>query len=351
MKKLSFLVRYLYTFLAIFIFFPLAAKEVKSVPVVIESVQMHQVSQHLSLVGKLQAEQSVDIASEVSGRVDFIAVATNQIVKKDQLLVKLNDHKAQAALAEAQAYLVDEQRKLAEFERLVKRSAITQTELDAQKASVDIAQARLDAAKAKLADLHITAPFDGTIGFVDFSRGQLVNVGSELLTLDNLSLMRLDLSIPERYLSSLSLGMSVSGQTSAWPDQTFHGTLVAINSRINQDTLNLPVRVHFDNKEGKLKPGMLLSARIDFPAISAPIIPVQALEYSGTKRYVYVLGDDQRVIRTEVFLGARIENQVVIEKGLSIGQRIVVQGIVNMRDGLSVTEVTQEGYPVVRGEQ
>ncbi|MFL7865554.1 efflux RND transporter periplasmic adaptor subunit [Vibrio cincinnatiensis] len=351
MKKTSFFVRSLCLLTVIWTFPTLASNEVKGVPVVIETVQTHQVSQSLSLVGKLQADQSVNVASEVSGKVALIAVKTNQTVKKGQLLVKLNDDKAQAAVTEAQAYWADEQRKLTEFERLVKRSAITQTELDAQKASVDIAQARLDAAKAQLADLHIMAPFDGTIGFIDFSHGQLVSVGSELMTLDNLSLMRLDLSIPERYLSSLSLGMTVLGQTSAWPDQTFNGTLVAMNSRINPETLNLPVRIHFDNKDGKLKPGMLVSARIHFPAIRAPIIPVQALEYSGTKRYVYVLGDDQRVTRTEVFLGARIENQVVIEKGLSIGERIVVQGIVNMRDGLSVMEVTPEGYPIDRGEQ
>lgn len=349
MKKSLFVILALFAPLSTF--YTHAAGGMKAVPVVLESVQTHQVSQSLSLVGKLQADQSVHISSEVAGKVDIIAVKTNQPVKKDQLLVKLHDSKAQAALTEAQAYLADEQRKLAEFERLVKRNAITQTELDAQKASVDIAKARLDAAKAHLSDLHITAPFDGTIGFIDFSRGQLVSVGSELMTLDNLSLMRLDLHIPERYLSNLSIGMTVLGQTPAWPEHNFTGSLVAVNSRINEETLNLPVRIHFDNQDGKLKPGMLVSAQLNFPAISAPIIPVQALEYSGTKRYVYVLGEDQRVTRTEVFLGARIENQVVIEKGLEIGQRIVVQGIVNMRDGLSVTEVTAEGYPVARGNQ
>ncbi|KOO12292.1 hemolysin D, partial [Vibrio xuii] len=98
-----------------------------------------------------------------------------------------NDDKARAAVAEARAYLKDEQRKLKEFARLVKRNAITQTEIDAQKASVAIAQARLDAANAELKDLHITAPFPATVGFIDFSLGKMVSVGSELFTLDNLS--------------------------------------------------------------------------------------------------------------------------------------------------------------------
>lgn len=327
-----------------------AAGAAKAIPVVIESVQTHQVSQTLSLVGKLKAEQSVNISPEVTGKVDAIAVNANQQVKKGQLLVQLNDDKSRAAVNEANAYLRDEKRKLMEFERLVKRNAITQTEIDAQKASVEIAQARLDAAKANLEDLRISAPFDGTVGFIDFSRGKMVSAGNEILTLDNLSLMQLDLQVPERYLSKIERGMKVQGVTNAWPGQQFEGTVVGIDSRINQETLNLRVRIHFHNDQRLLKPGMLISAKLDFPPISAPIIPVQALEYSGTKRFVYVVGEDSKATRTEVHLGARIENEVVIEDGLNIGQRIIVQGIVNMRDGASVTQVDTSGYPVEKGE-
>lgn len=201
----------------------------------------------------------------------------------------------------------------------------------------------MDAANAELKDLHITAPFSATVGFIDFSLGKMVSVGSELFTLDNLSVMQLDLQVPERYLSQLSTGMTVMAQTSAWGEQTFEGEVVGIDSRINEETLNLRVRIHFDNTERKLKPGMLVSANMDFPAIEAPIIPVQALEYSGTKRYVYVVGSDNKAKRTEVVLGARVDNLVVIEKGLEIGQKIVVQGIVNMRDGALVKELGQGG--------
>ena len=313
--------------------------------VVTEQVQTHQVSQSLVLVGKLNAEQAVTISPEVSGKVDVIAVTANQVVREGQLLIQLDDDKAKAAVAEAKAYLKDEQRKLKEFERLVKRNAITQTEIDAQEASVDIAQARLDAANAELNDLHIRAPFTGTVGFIDFSRGKMVSAGAELLSLDDLSVMRLDLQVPERYLSQLSKGMKVTATTAAWQGQSFNGEVVGIDSRINLETLNLRVRIHFSNPEQQLKPGMLVSAEMDFPAIEAPIIPVQALEYSGTKRFVYLVDEDGIATRTEVTLGARVDNQVVIEQGLSIGDKIVVQGIVNMRDGVAVTELGRDGRP------
>lgn len=322
----------------------------QSVAVVSEEVATHEISQSLSLIGKLEAAESVIISPEVSGKIDRIAVKANQEVKKGQLLIQLNDDKASAAIKEAQAYLNDEKRKLKEFQRLAKKNAITQTEIDGQKASVDIAQARLEAANANLSDLHISAPFSGTVGFIDFSRGKMVNVGTELLTLDNLSLMQLDLQVPERYLSMLSTGMKVDAMSQAWGKTVFSGKVVGIDSRINAETLNLRIRIEFPNKDLKMKPGMLMAAELDFPAINAPIIPVQALEYSGTKRYVYVIGDDNKVTRTQVTLGARVENRVVIESGLEIGQDIVVQGLVNMREGVTVKLLEQETQPAVKGQ-
>lgn len=86
---------------------------------------------------------------------------------------------------------------------------------------------------------------------------------------------------------------------------------------------------------------MLVTATMAFPTIKAPIIPVQSLEYSGTKRFVYIVDEKGKANRTEVFLGARIGNQVVIEQGVSIGDKIVVQGIVNMRDGVTVSELAE----------
>lgn len=310
----------------------------RSVFVVSEKVNSHEISQSLTLIGKLKARQSVTIAPEVTGKVAAIDVSANQKVEKGDILIQLNDDKAKASVAEAKAYLADEKRKLAEFERLARKGAITQTEIDAQKASVDIALARLDAANATLKQLNIEAPFTGTVGFIDFSLGKLVTNGSELLTLDNLSVMQLDLLVPERYLPMLSKGMQVNATTNAWSDTIFSGELVGIDSRINSETLNLRVRVDFDNSEQRLKPGMLMSGTLQFPPISAPVIPVQALQYSGTKRYVYVINSENKAKRTEVTLGARVGNEVVIEKGLEIGERIVVQGIVNMRDGVEVKE-------------
>ncbi|QYJ83552.1 efflux RND transporter periplasmic adaptor subunit [Shewanella aegiceratis] len=311
----------------------------RAVPIASARVEAHEVAQHLSLVGKLAANRSVQIAAEVSGKVQAINLSDNQAVSQGQVLVHLEDAKAKANLAEAKAYLNDEQRKLGEYKRLIKQHAITQTEIDAQLASVDIAEARLQAAQADLDYHSLKAPFDGVIGLVDFSLGKLVSVGSELVSLDDLSSMRLDLQIPERYLSQIYLGMPVVASSSAWPGAQFHGQVVAMAPRINPETLNLKVRVNFDNPSLQLRPGMLISARLNFAPVTQAVVPVQALEYSGTKRFVYVIDGDNIARRTQVTLGARIDDQVLIDDGLFLGDRIVVKGLVNMRDGIKVEDV------------
>ena len=363
----------------------LLARTAPPTPVNTDEVAIHQVSQSLTLIGKLQSKQFVSIASEVAAKVTKIHVEANQKVKKGQLLVELDASKANALLAEANAYLLDEERKLKEYQVLIKKQAITQTEYNAQLATVEIANARLLAEQVLVDNHHITAPFAGSIGLIDFSEGKLVSVGETLLTLDNLSEMTLDLPVPERYLSQLNVGMDVSAVSRAWKNTTFTGNVKAVDSRVNPDTLNLRVRLLFDNQTEQLKPGMMLSSTLVFDAIDAPIIQVQALEYSGTKRFVYVLKESARkaksqkggaakadksaqtgtkgragkkgnanskaykVERREVILGARIGNQVLIESGLELGERIVVQGLVNMRDGLSVTDLAEAMASIKKG--
>ncbi|QYJ79715.1 efflux RND transporter periplasmic adaptor subunit [Shewanella acanthi] len=311
----------------------------RTVPVVTGEVVEHPLAQSISLIGKLAAERAVVIAPQVTGKITRVAVTSNQAVKQGQVLIELDDMKAQAAVAEARAYLNDESRKLREFEKLITKNAITQTEIDAQKASVDMAAARLASAEADLHYHSLTAPFAGKTGLINFSEGKMVSIGTELMTLDDLSSMRVDLQVPEHFLSQLSIGMDVSAVSRAWPDETFIGKVVAIDPRVNEETLNLKVRVQFENAKNRLKPGMMMSATLTFPPIAAPIVPVQALEYSGTKRYVYVVGADEIAHRTEVILGARVGDQVLIDSGLKIGDKVVVQGLVNMRDGLKINEV------------
>ncbi|KXF80006.1 efflux RND transporter periplasmic adaptor subunit [Enterovibrio coralii] len=311
-----------------------------AVAVATAQVQEHPVARSLSLIGNLKSENSVVIAPELGGKIESVLVKAGQRVEEGTTLFTLDSAKSQASFSEAQAFYKDEQRKLNEFSKLHKRGALTKTELDAQQASVDIAKARLDAATADLDDHKIKAPFSGTLGLVDITRGQLVTAGEALINLDDLSLMQLDVNVPEQYLSELNKDIDVSAKSKAWQGKTFDGELSAVDSRVNNDSLNLRARIDIDNEERLLRPGMMMEATLAFePQVNA-IIPVQAIEYSGTKRFVYRVDEAGIAHRTEVKLGARVENFVTVESGLDLGDRIVVQGLVSMRDGTKVNDLT-----------
>jgi len=163
-------------------------------------------------------------------------------VKQGQTLIALDAGKQQAELAEQSASVRDEARKLRDMRKLVARGAVTTSELEGQEATVAQAQARVDAARYELSLRTLAAPFDGTVSLIDLSEGALVNSGDVLLHLDELAKLRLDLAVPERYLSLLRPGMAVTATSSAWPDQSFSGVLETLDSRISSDTQNIKGR-------------------------------------------------------------------------------------------------------------
>ncbi|MBC6487165.1 efflux RND transporter periplasmic adaptor subunit [Aeromonas hydrophila] len=295
----------------------------------------------IKLVSKLAANRSVVISPEVTGRIVKIAVRSGQQVKQGDVLIALDAGKQQAELAEQSTSVRDESRKLRDMRRLVARGAITTSELEGQEATVAQAQARADAAKYELSLRTLLAPFDGSVSLIDLSEGALVNSGDTLLHLDELAKLRLDLAVPERYLSLLRPGMAVTATSSAWPDQAFRGVLETLDSRVSNDTQNIKARVIIPNPDGQLRPGMLLNVELSLPPQKMTLIPAQSVEYAGEQRFVYRLEPNGKVKRVPVVLGDTHGEEVWVTEGLKVGDRIVVEGLVNLRDGVSVHDLAE----------
>ena len=306
-----------------------------------ETVRQSLAEPSIKLVSKLAANRSVVVSPEVTGRIVRIAVRSGQQVKQGQTLIALDAGKQQAELAEQSASVRDESRKLRDMRRLVARGAITTSELEGQEATVAQAQARVDAARYELSLRTLAAPFDGTVSLIDLSEGALVNSGDVLLHLDELARLRLDLAVPERYLSLLKPGMTVTATSSAWPDQAFSGVLETLDSRISNETQNIKARVIIPNPDGQLRPGMLMNVDLSLPAQKMTLIPAQSVEYAGELRFVYRLEADGRVKRIPVELGDTHGEAVWVIKGLNVGDRIAVEGLVNLRDGALVRDLTE----------
>jgi len=313
----------------------------KQVNIRAQTVKQSLAEPSIKLVSKLAANRSVVISPEVTGRIVKIAVRSGQQVKQGDTLIALDAGKQQAELAEQSASARDEARKLRDMRRLVARGAVTQSELEGQEATVAQVQARVDAARYELSLRTLQAPFDGSVSLIDLSEGALVNSGDTLLHLDELARLRLDLAVPERYLSLLRPGMAVTATSSAWPEQSFHGVLETLDSRVSNDTQNIKARVIIPNPDGQLRPGMLLNVELSLPPQKMTLIPAQSVEYAGEQRFVYRLEPDGRVKRVAVVLGDTHGEEVWVTEGLKVGDRIVVEGLVNLRDGISVHDLAE----------
>ena len=320
---------------------PAAKAPTRQVNIRTQTVKQSLAEPTLKLVGKLAANRSVIISPEVTGRIVKIAVQSGQSVAKGETLIALDAGKQQAELAEQSASLRDENRKLSDMRKLVARGAVTQSELEGQEATVAQVQARLDAARYEFSLRTLQAPFAGTVSLIDLSEGELVNSGDTLLHLDELDKLRLDLAVPERYLSLLRPGMVVTATSTAWPDQQFNGTLTTLDSRVSNDTQNIKARVMIPNGNGQLRPGMLLNVELALPAQQLTLIPAQSVEYAGEQRFVYRLEADGRVKRVPVVLGETEGETVWVTEGLKVGDRIVVEGLVNLRDGVQVRDLAE----------
>ena len=308
---------------------------------VVESalVQEGEISDPLLLTGSLQANQSVAMTPEVSGRIISLPTAKQSEVQKGELVVGLDDAHQRATVAESEAFLRNEQRKLQYMERLSVKGVVTEDQRQGQEAVVAQARARLDMALYELGQRHLTAPFAGSLSLHDLSLGAWVTPGQLLLHLDDLSRMRLDLAVPERFFGQLQPGLTIHATSVARPGERFTGHVEVLDSRIDGAAGSFKVRVLFDNPQRKLRAGMLMQVELALDGERYPLIPAQAIEYRGEERFVYRIDQQGVAHRVSVQLGHALGEQVAVLSGIKAGDRIVVAGLVQLKDGQKIRDM------------
>jgi membrane fusion protein (multidrug efflux system) len=224
------------------------------------------------------------------------------------------------------------------------------SQLDTQRAAVDSAKARLDATRARLSDRVITAPFSGVLGFRRVSPGTLVTPGTTITSLDDISLIKLDFSIPETYLKVLAAGQTISAQSAAYPGRDFTGVVRTLGSRVDPITRAIAVRAEIGNADHALRPGMLLTVELWQPPRRALVIPEIAVVQVAREAFVFRPQPDHTVARVLVTLGTRRNAEVEVLSGLRAGDRIVVDGTVKLRPGSLIEDVTPAASATAAGD-
>jgi membrane fusion protein (multidrug efflux system) len=294
-------------------------------------------SDSLEALGTAAARESVTITAKVSEKVDQVHFDSGDTVRAGQVLVTLSDRAQSAGVGEAEADYKEAQKTYERMQQLAAKQLVAATQLDVQRANRDAARARLDAQRATVGDRVIVAPFAGVLGLRQVSPGSLVTPGTVVTTLDDTSKILLDFSVPERSLAALHVGGVVRALSDAYPGETFEGRITSVGSLVDSATRALAARAEFDNPQARLRPGMLLNVQLEQNTRQALQVPELALDQLGEQSFLYrVVGD--KVEHVPVKIGARRPGWVEILGGVQAGDRVVVEGLVKLKDGQKIIE-------------
>lgn len=307
----------------------------RDVPVTTAQPELKDFALEVEALGTVRANESVDITSKVADRVAAIHFDEGKQVRKGEVLVQLDNEEALADLAAAEAAERDSRSQFKRSQELFQTRALSEAQLDQLEATMLANQARVAAARSRVNDRVITAPFTGRVGLRNVSLGGLVSPGGVITTLDDLSIVKLDFAVPELFLSSLQPGLSIEAQSSAYPSTTFKGRVDSVDTRVDPTTRAVVVRALIDNRDSRLRPGMFMTLRLVRSEGKALMLPETAIVPEDSRHLVFVV-EAGRAQQREVTIGRRRPGEVEILKGVTADDVVIVDGTLNVHDGAPV---------------
>lgn len=307
----------------------------KSLPISVSIIKSTSISDKVNTTGILLPEEEVDLSFEASGKLISINFTEGTSVKKGMLLGKINDSRLQAQLQK-----LENQLKLAESREyrqkaLLARDAVSQESYDQVTTEVENYKADIALVKAQIRETELRAPFDGIIGLRQVSEGAYITPGTKIAKLTKISPLKVQFSINERYVSLVKKGTPISFNIDDLKE--YNATVYAVDSKSDEATHTILVRALYPNKNGQLAPGSFANVTVVLSEVKGGIaVPSQAIIPEMGKQTVYVYRSGKAEPVT-VKLGLRSETDVQITDGLSVGDTVIITGILQLRKGLPVT--------------
>jgi multidrug efflux system membrane fusion protein len=343
-----------------------------AVAVIVQTLTAQKVRVWSEFSGRLHAVDSAALRPEVGGRITAVLFEDGQAVKAGDILFIIDPRPYEAAVARARANLASAQTNAGfakiEFERaaaLVKTQAIPQRVYDERANASRVAIASLEAADAELKraqiDLeyaHVRAPITGRASRAEITLGNLVQPGpgAPLLTtiVANHSIYA-DFEVDEQSYVQTIRGSAggrdaerrIPVQLSLQGDngRVYQGTIYSFDNRIDAASGTIRARAKIDNADGALLPGMFVSVRLaEAVEREVVLVPDRAVGFDQSKKFVYVVGADNKVVYREVELGRQVQAQRIALKGIEPGDRVIVDGVQRVRPNIVVnaTEVVPD---------
>lgn len=305
------------------------------VAVKVATVKQDEFKDVIEALGNVRANEQVLITSQYADVVEEVTFTDGQIVKKGDTLVKFNDQEEYARVKELEANLAESVAQLNRYQGLLSKKATSKSQVDEQEAKTKAITAQLLSAKSKLSALTIHAPFDGVLGFREISVGSYVKSGDVITSLDDLSIVKVDFSVPERFFTTIKVGQTVNAANTAYGDESFVGRISSVDPRIDNITRMVKVRAEVPNNEFKLRPGMLLTIEVERKIDNVMQIPESSIIPIEDKHYVFVIADNVAQ-RKEIQVGRRKPGIAEVLGGLHVDDFVVTEGALKLREGSQV---------------
>lgn len=307
--------------------------------VFVEPVSEREFSRDIEALGTLEPNEQVELTLNVSDRITALYFDDGERVRKGKTLLSLAQREQAALVESAEADLEEADRQLQRIKRLAEADAVSQSELDTAQRDMDSAQANLRALQSRQRDRVLIAPFDGVLGFRQVSVGSFIRPGDVVATLIDDNSMNLDFEVPSLFLRSIQPETQIIATTDDLPNEIFMGEIETLENQIDPVTRSIRARANIPNPDALLRSGMFMRVTITAEPRTGLAIPEEAVQPVGPKNYVWLARDEDGATlarRTDVELGQRSDGYIEVLSGLELGDRIITEGIIRVREGAAI---------------
>jgi membrane fusion protein (multidrug efflux system) len=317
---------------------PMQGPPIATVPVEAASVTVGRIAEAVQAVGTLEANESIIIRPEIAGLITRVLFKEGQPVEKGTILIELDDSEIRAQVTQSEAELKIAQLTHDRMKQLIgsHNAFISQQQIDQAISALATAEANHTLYLTRLKKTKIRAPFAGYVGIRRISPGDYVRIGQDLVNLEDVETLKIDCKVPETFLDRLSLGQRVEIFTDAYPSEAFHGTVYALDPRIDAGSRSVRVRAAVPNAGGKLRPGLYANVNLILGENErALLVPEESVLRQRDKTFVYRIQDHTAKL-TEVALGVRQHGLVQVLSGLGPTDQVVKAGHQKVKDGTPI---------------
>lgn len=297
-------------------------------------------SDEIRVLGVARGLRSVNITSSTSELITRVLFTDGQRVAAGAPLVELQAREEDADIILARSRVAQAQREYDRYRDLAERGVAPRVTAENAQTALEAAQAGLAAAQARRGDRLIRAPFSGVLGLTSVTPGTLISPGAVITTLDDISVVRVDFPLPERYLSVLRSGVPIVATADALSGETFTGRIALIDTRVNDQTRSATARAEIPNPGGRIRPGMSMRVAVRQGVRQGLAVPEAAVQYEGDSAFVFRIAPGERGLtaqRLSVQTGSVENGFVEILSGLNAGDRVVATGLNRIQPGSPVT--------------